>query len=395
MRKCPICESQYNRLVTQRKNISPYQNKLFDTKEEACNVQRVNLNMYICETCGFVYNYDFDESILLYDKNYNNDQNASKVFEDYIEESMDYLIKNHIKDGNKILEIGCGRYGEYLKRIIKKTNNRCYGIGYDPAYIRQETLNDGHIKFINKFYNFNGDVDENIDMVISRHVIEHIKHPLDMFRNMNKIFSKNHNLKGFIETPDVTWILKNGVWYDFCYEHCSFFSYNSLKVALEKSGLQIKEFRNTFNDQYMQILVEDKNEINKDYDKKRIDELVNTAYNYNIQEKNRIDRYREFVSNISCKGKVAIWGAGAKGNIFLNMLDKKGQYISNVIDINCNKNGKFIAGTGHEIILPEKVEELGIKNILIMNSNYYNEIKKSLLEKNMHININLLEMDKI
>jgi len=41
-------------------------------------------------------------------------------------------------------------------------------------------------------------------------------------------------------------------------------------------------------------------------------------------------------------GKVALWGAGAKGATFANLLDPECSLLDCVVDINPNKQGRFI-----------------------------------------------------
>ena len=45
----------------------------------------------------------------------------------------------------------------------------------------------------------------------------------------------------------------------------------------------------------------------------------------------------------SNSGSFAVWGAGAKGSTFLNLLDKERKAVKYVIDINPAKQNKFIA----------------------------------------------------
>ena len=72
---------------------------------------------------------------------------------------------------------------------------------------------------------------------------------------------------------------------------------------------------------------------------------------------------------------VAIWGAGAKGSTFLNLVDKECNKIKCVIDINPKKQHQYIGGTGHYIITPKEIAEQHIENIIVMNINYIKEIE--------------------
>ena len=49
-----------------------------------------------------------------------------------------------------------------------------------------------------------------------------------------------------------------------------------------------------------------------------------------------------------------------------------------VVDINPHKHGKFLAGTGHEIVAPEALRRLRPDCVVIMNGIYTDEIRADL-----------------
>ena len=67
-------------------------------------------------------------------------------------------------------------------------------------------------------------------------------------------------------------------------------------------------------------------------------------------------------------------GAGAKGVTLANLLDAQARRFDCIIDINPNKQGCFIAGTGHEILSLEDASARGVEAALLMNPNYRAEI---------------------
>ena len=85
-------------------------------------------------------------------------------------------------------------------------------------------------------------------------------------------------------------------------------------------------------------------------------------------------------------GPLAVWGAGAKGSTFVNILDKEKKAIQYVIDINPAKQNNFIGGTGHPIFDPDILLKQPVKNILIMNENYTEEIKQQIKQYNISAN---------
>ena len=56
-----------------------------------------------------------------------------------------------------------------------------------------------------------------------------------------------------------------------------------------------------------------------------------------------------------------------------------------VIDINPQKQKRYIAGTGHQVIPPAEIGNYEIENIIIMNENYFDEIKKSINNDNIQL----------
>jgi hypothetical protein len=76
-------------------------------------------------------------------------------------------------------------------------------------------------------------------------------------------------------------------------------------------------------------------------------------------------------------GPVALWGAGAKGGTFLNVVEG-GDRIRPVIDVNPRKHGKHVTGTGQTIAAPETLVEQGAGTVIVMNPIYRDEIGDQL-----------------
>ncbi len=79
-------------------------------------------------------------------------------------------------------------------------------------------------------------------------------------------------------------------------------------------------------------------------------------------------------------------GGASKGIIFLVALgDEARGKIKFVVDINKGKQGKYTAVTGEQIkSLDALKKKNSVKNIIIMNPNYENEILKILEKMNMN-----------
>jgi hypothetical protein len=88
-------------------------------------------------------------------------------------------------------------------------------------------------------------------------------------------------------------------------------------------------------------------------------------------------------------GGCALWGAGAKGTTLVNLIDPENRRIRFLIDLNPAKQGKFVPGTGHQIVSPEYLKEQkgGIAGIVNMNPNYLEENRTILSQLSLEIPI--------
>ena len=67
-------------------------------------------------------------------------------------------------------------------------------------------------------------------------------------------------------------------------------------------------------------------------------EKLSNQVSYETLFKSKLIGYQNFIGSNIC----AIWGAGAKGFTFLNILDKNASLIKYVVDINPKKQNKYI-----------------------------------------------------
>ena len=100
--------------------------------------------------------------------------------------------------------------------------------------------------------------------------------------------------------------------------------------------------------------------------------------------RDRADYWRSQLADCAERGDgFAIWGAGSKGVTFLNVLADTSAGMNSVlgvVDINPLKQGKFVAGTGHEVVAPERIVEIGVDRVVAMNPLYVDEIREQLLD---------------
>jgi SAM-dependent methyltransferase len=294
-----------------------------------------------------------------------------------------HLVGEEGVNNSRIVEVGCGK-GEFLRQLVDDPAYGNSGIGFDPSYIGPESELGGRLRFERRLY------DETCasvpaDVVVCRHVIEHVPQPLELLRAVRRALENTNSPRIYFETPCVEWILNNRVIWDFFYEHCSLFSAHSLSTAIELAGFTMRRVRHVFGGQYLWLeagLTDKSGEISTDAgDIPRLCQQFATS-----EEQHRLE-WRARIVRLTDAGKVAIWGAGAKGTTFAHLVDPESNLIDCLVDLNPNKQGKFVPGTGHPIVGVEMLAKRGVRTAILMNPNYREENEALLASTDITIQL--------
>ncbi|GJL71240.1 MAG: SAM-dependent methyltransferase [Nitrosomonas sp.] len=314
-----------------------------------------------------------------YDPDYENSLHYSPRFQDYADSLAQGLIDKFSLHGKDIIEIGCGK-GDFLKALCKLGNNT--GVGFDPSF---EDNRDGqsqkNFSVIKDFYSDKYS-SYGADLICCRHVLEHIQYPAALLNTVKKAIGDRLESIVFFEVPDGAFTLKDmGIW-DLIYEHCSYFTSNSLSYAFSKNGYTELGQESAFDGQFLGIEAK-LNPTTQDFEPARFNLPKNTGlataaakFATNYQEKVSYWK-KQLNQHAQTNKKVVLWGAGSKGVTFLNVMKSSGQ-VEYIVDINPHKQGKFVAGSGQEIVSPEFLKTYQPDIVLVMNPIYQTEIQESL-----------------
>jgi 2-polyprenyl-3-methyl-5-hydroxy-6-metoxy-1,4-benzoquinol methylase len=339
--------------ILKQLNVPANQNLVYQDENLARNAVVGDLDIYCDDDTGFIYNRAFDINKLDYSPKYDSNPYHSPYFKAYIDTQTEWLQKNYIPSDASIVEVGCGK-GFYLKQVAEKLPG-CKAYGFDTSYVFDNDDNPENPTFLQEYYN-EAYAYLNPDVVISRHVIEHISEPVEFLQQIRKTMNEGSIL--FLETPDVDWILKNNVIFDFFYEHCSYWNKTSLDWALRLSGFEMLEASNQFNGQYLWVVAK---ATNKDCARvcqnRNMSQFIDLCRQFTNNREKEIDKVAQSLQYLKEKSSIVVWGAGAKGVTFVNLFDPNKYFVSYVVDINPAKQQKYIGKTGHKVI---SVNELKI-----------------------------------
>jgi hypothetical protein len=203
-------------------------------------------------------------------------------------------------------------------------------------------------------------------------VIEHVDDPLRLLRTMAASETRRHVL--FLETPCVEWILRRRVPWDFFYEHCSLFTAASLARALQCAGFGDVAVEHVFGDQYLWA---EGTSGSGELADSPAEPSPPLGTDFDLQD--LVAQLSALVEELAGRGPTFVWGAGAKGATFCDMVDPDGALLAGAVDLNPAKQGRFVAGTGHPIVSPEQAVGLGMMAAIVLNPMYTTEISAQLM----------------
>ena len=383
--RCPICASGSLNEFLRRDQVPIQQNFLMSDQASAVAIARGTLALTVCEACGFVFNRAFDPTMRIYGEGYENTQACSPSFNEHLDRLVDLLVNQRNVRDCVAAEVGCGN-GVFLRKLVGYPAAGIRGYGFDPSYAGPAVEFNGRLQFIKRYYDEDC-AEIKADVVICRHVIEHVPWPLELLQRIKKSLVHSPAARIFFETPCVEWILRNQVIWDFFYEHCSYFTADSLTAAFEIAGFQVRSVDHVFGDQYLwlEAVPSSTSRSSGELD----GDLAALTAEFARVEGELSEAWRRRVENLAESGKVALWGAGAKGVTFANLADPGQQYIDCIADLNPLKQGHFVPGTGHPIVAPAHLPERQVRNVILMNPLYRDE--NLAIIKSLNADVNLIE----
>jgi len=367
---CPVCHHKQNTPLLTLEDYPVYQHPMVDNSKIPLP-HTITLKYLICAQCAHAFQSNYDRDILekIYSYHYYT-PSPDSVGATFRNEFIDFIKQQSAitKHNANILEIGCssGDVLSALKSLHPQFNYRGIEPNEETAKVARKRGFDISSEFFTQ--KFVQTFNNKVDLIYSRHVIEHI-FDFDDFFNAATQISNNDTLL-ILETPSLDWATQQTSTAAFHVEHIHVFSERSLVILANRfgwfkdnstvttSGNLIVSFSRIDNIQQLPITPKKQKLLQT-----RNDELVNKMQTI-------------------CKNKRTIfWGAGSAA-IKLMLLSKLTP--SYIIDGNPNKKGKFFCGMNLPIsYAPDVIKRIIAANedkdiVMIISSSYYREIEKQL-----------------
>jgi hypothetical protein len=318
---------------------------MYDSELEAKQCPKGDIRLVENQQTGLVYNADFRSELMVYDDHYQNEQALSPLFQEHLHSISQIIERSMGRD--QLIEVGCGK-GFFLEMLLSQGFDVT---GFDPTY---EGSNDR----VQRHY-FTPGVANQANGLILRHVLEHVQDPVKFLVQLKE--SNQGTGKVYIEVPCFDWICQHRAWFDIFYEHVNYFRLSDFRRMF---GIIIESGK-VFGEQYLYVVAD-----------------LATLRTPEIDLNDRVRFPSDFAQNLvnTTQGDVTggtIWGGASKGVIFALIKERAGSPVGTVIDINPEKQGKYLPSTGLLVKSPlEALSNLPKGSVIyVMNSNYMEEIK--------------------
>ena len=341
----------------------------------------LNLSMpySCCKDCHFIFqsNYVGDDFLNYY---YINSPMLRRSFFTEFDVDQSRSCYNFLKrtvnlDQKRILEIGAGG-GALLKYISQFSSSSLFYSDLSKEAVL-------HLSSHKELHDLNDTTDKKFDLIILRHVIEHVFDLDSFFLYLQSLLKKSGKI--FIEVPD--WSILDIHTDPFIFEHLSQFNVSGLVTLMSKNSFQVDSLEKSIekNDpsspnRVVRIIAHlsefpklGSNEI-KGYFKIFFD-------NYLEKWKFTLQKILKIYSN----KKIALYPASSLTFDAIKSVDLRNVQILGMYDVDKKKQKKFFLG--YEVFAPEKLKEHNPDLILTFSMGYEPEIRKSLIDMKLSAKI--------
>jgi 2-polyprenyl-3-methyl-5-hydroxy-6-metoxy-1,4-benzoquinol methylase len=374
LKKCLCCDSTNLRIILDLID-QPLANSYHNNYK---SLNKYPLKLNLCSNCWHLQLSHIINPDLMF-KNYLYVSGTTKTLRDYFEWFANFTLTYFPKARN-ILDIACND-GSQLNEY-KKMGLSTYGI--DPAInLSDISIKNGHNIIVDYFNDnsikkLNG---EKMDLILAQNVFAHNSYPLKFLKSCKKILNNDGYI--FIQTSQSDMVVNNE--FDTIYhEHISFFSINSMKILIERSGLILHDVIKTDIHGNSFVFIISKNKNNK------LSNISNLMLEFENSKLNSVFTYIQYAYNahkivsdlkdIIIKYKkegyhIIGYGAAAKGNTLLNFGDIE---LDVIVDDNPLKHNLYTPGKNIKITSPSYISSISNDERILfipLSWNFFKEIK--------------------
>ena len=325
------------------------------SSEHAKALTRLPLDFVRCIGCGHVYNTRFEYSNIPYAEKPNLMFNQGAVWSGFIKALRSHLLSQLPRDP-VVVEIGHGD-GSFISSLADDNAGGRF-IGFDPhgavhdqggVSLRPEMFEPGrHLEELKP------------DLIVSRHVLEHLMNPLAFLQEISFAAScLGIRPLAYLEVPCIDRVFETGRTVDFYYEHSSQFTTESFTQMVSRCGAEIIEIDHGYDGEVVFGLMRLGH--GTDHLKHATEAL---RFSNGARQADTI--IRQQLSDLCRSNKrVAVWGGTGKSAAFMQRYGVDAERFPVVVDDDTKKVGTFVPGTGQKILFRDWLLEHPVDVVII------------------------------
>jgi len=337
-------------------------------------IDRFPLELAVCGKCRLVQLIEVLDDVTLFGTGYSFYSSASPPLSRYHEAYAVETLLRHGDLANQLtVEVGCND-GDLLRWF--PSNHR---LGIDPAIGPATVAMERGLTVMVE--PFTSQVAKSLrgtaGLVIANHVLAHVADVNDFLNGLSTLVQDDGIV--MVEVQYLPDLLVNNAFDLVYHEHRNFFSLTSLEAAAMLAGLHVVDAELTSRQGgSLRVTLAKQSVPNPRVDALRASESWLLGWGPYQGFQGRVDRIRqrlvELVWKASSYGIVAGFGAPAKATTLLNYCGINRDMLDYVIDSTPAKQGRFIPGTGLQILTPDNNDPAD--TFLILAWNYAAEIMR-------------------
>ena len=367
---CPVCRSSRSEIFFRYAQANLWQQFRIRTRSEALSCPRAAIELHVCVDCLAIWNAAFDPGRLDYHLPYDATQSGSESFRNFVNGTAVRLLSTYELAGKSALDIGSGD-GRFLEALASAGLGDVLGI--EPSWSPDAAVPAG-VRVVAETFPLSGGMPR-AALVSCRHVLSHVSDPVAFLGSMRDEAGAADTVF-FLEVPNFEASLSGFGPLDIYYEHNLYFIAAGFRVLLERSGLTPLRLEAEFSGQYLcadaragdRAIVAPRDR----------DELLRSLQEFQGNCAQWLAEIHSLFDQTT--GPNILWGAGGRAVALLNFAGITSDRLQHIIDINPNKWGTFIPGTGQEISGPEVLRHIRAGRILVVNPAYLDEVRRSARE---------------
>lgn len=341
------------------------------------------LQLAVCTGCWLVQLLEVVEHDLLFETGYSFYSSASPPLSAYhAQYARDVLNTYGDLARRLVVEVGCND-GDMLQHFH---DAGCATFGVDPATGPVSVALERGLRVLAE--PFGRLVAERVrdslgpaGIVIANHVLAHVESVSDVLDGIQHLLAEDG--VAFIEVQYLPDLLVNNAFDLVYHEHRNFFSLTSLERAVERWGLHV--YHAELTDRQggsLRVGLTRTREHSPTRDRIRASEMWLRGYATYTGFQGRVNRVRDRLRDLMYQDDAYVlgYGAPAKATTLLNFCELDVGVIDQVADTTLAKQGRYVPGTGIQIVAPEMVNLPDVDKILLLAWNYAPQIMRNHLD---------------